>query len=1130
VPALSISSISNKLATADPFPVSVTGPSNGIKTYSSSHPEFATIDSSSGLVTLVSGGTTTITVSQAASDDGVYAAAGPVSTQLIVDKAVPVLSIESIDDKFTTDDPFYVSVTSPSDGLKIYSSSDPDVAYVDPLSGQVTSIGGGTTTIFIFQASSLDGVYTTSELVLTQLVVNKPVPTISNFTVPAKNFSDAQFTITQPTSNSSGSFSYSSSNVSVATIYGNMVTIVGGGSSTITATQAATNIYTSATITTSLVVRSAPTISNFTVPAKNFGDVPFTLPVPNSDSDGAFSYTSSNESVATISGSTVTIVGVGSSTITATQALTNNYTSASITTSLVINKGVPTINNFTVPAKNFGDALFTLSVPNSDSGGAFSYTSSNESVATISGNMVTIVAIGSSTITATQAATNNYTSATITTSLVINKGPPTFGNFTLPAKNFGDAPFRIGRSGQQSGHTNFYIRTGGSDWQTRIINNDTSNTNIQYWGYDNQWWYDYGPPNYNYIAQQFRFFAAYVCAYYNITSGSASVYHGSGYLGTYSFTYNGGTSYTGTYTSPSYNDGSRSWDYSLPSNVIITYPTSNSSGSFSYTSSNPSVATISENTITIVGSGSSTITATQSATNNYTSATISTSLVVSPIAPTFGNFTLPVKNFGDAPFLIRASGQAGHTNFYIRTGSSDWQTRIINDDTSNTNMQDWGYDGQWHDTNIGPANEIALQFRFFAAYVCASYNITSGSANVYDKFALLGTYTFTYNGGTSYTGNFVGTTGYNIGAKSWNYSLPSNVIITYPTSNSSGAFTYTSSNPSVATISGSTVTIVGGGSSTITATQAATNNYTSATISTSLFVRSALTISNFTVPAKIFGDVPFTLPLPNSDSDGAFSYTSSNPSVATISGSTVTIVGAGSSTITATQAATNNYTSATITTSLVVSPIAPTFGNFTLPAKNFGDAPFRIRGSGQQSGHTNFYIRTGGSDWQTRIINNDTSNTNMQDWGYDGQWYDTYVAPANEITQQFRFFAAYVCAHYEITSGSANVYDKFALLGTYTFTYNGGESYTGNFVGTGYDIGAKSWYYPLLSNVIIVTYPTSNSSGAFSYTSSNESVATISGSTVTIVGVGSSTITATQAATNNYRSATITASLVVGAV
>ena len=77
-------------------------------------------------------------------------------------------------------------------------------------------------------------------------------------------------------------------------------------------------------------------------------------------------------------------------------------------------------------------------------------------------------------------------------------------------------------------------------------------------------------------------------------------------------------------------------------------------------------------------------------------------------------------------------------------------------------------------------------------------------------------------------------------------------------------------------------------------------------------------LSNFIVPSIKIGNPPFTITAPTTNSDGSFSYISSNTSVATISGSTVTIVGPGSSTITATQAATNKHLSATIEASLIV--------------------------------------------------------------------------------------------------------------------------------------------------------------------------------------------------------------------
>ena len=85
-----------------------------------------------------------------------------------------------------------------------------------------------------------------------------------------------------------------------------------------------------------------PTITNFSIPTKTYGDIPFQITQPTSNSSGSFSYTSSNLSVATISGNTITIVGAGSSTITATQVATADYTSVSTTITFQVNQSTPT--------------------------------------------------------------------------------------------------------------------------------------------------------------------------------------------------------------------------------------------------------------------------------------------------------------------------------------------------------------------------------------------------------------------------------------------------------------------------------------------------------------------------------------------------------------------------------------------------------------------------------------------------------------------------------------------------------------------------------------------------------------------------------------------------------------------
>ena len=83
IPTLSLADIPDKLTTDSPFSLSVSTNSSGVLSYTSSDTTVATVHASSGLVTIVDEGTTTITVNQAASVDGVYATA-TASRQLIV--------------------------------------------------------------------------------------------------------------------------------------------------------------------------------------------------------------------------------------------------------------------------------------------------------------------------------------------------------------------------------------------------------------------------------------------------------------------------------------------------------------------------------------------------------------------------------------------------------------------------------------------------------------------------------------------------------------------------------------------------------------------------------------------------------------------------------------------------------------------------------------------------------------------------------------------------------------------------------------------------------------------------------------------------------------------------------------
>lgn len=243
---------------------------------------------------------------------------------------------------------------------------------------------------------------------------------VGAFTVPSVSYGAAAFNLTAPSSDSPGAWSFSSSNTAVATISGATVTVVGGGSTTITATQAASGSYGPSTKTATLTVSALDaTVGVWPDLDKTVGDT-FTLTAPTSNSNGAWTYSSSDSTAATVSGSGVTAKKAGTYTLTATQAATANYKSSSRTATLVIAKATPVVGTWSALTASTTSAPFALTFPSSNSSGAWSATSSNPAVATVSGSTITVVGAGTTTITGTQAATVDYLAATASTTLTVS--------------------------------------------------------------------------------------------------------------------------------------------------------------------------------------------------------------------------------------------------------------------------------------------------------------------------------------------------------------------------------------------------------------------------------------------------------------------------------------------------------------------------------------------------------------------------------------------------------------------------------------------------------------------------------------------------------------------------------------
>ena len=127
------------------------------------------------------------------------------------------------------------------------------------------------------------------------------------------------------------------------------------------------------------------------------------------------------------------------------------------------------------------------------------------------------------------------------------------------------------------------------------------------------------------------------------------------------------------------------------------------------------------------------------------------------------------------------------------------------------------------------------------------------------------------------------------------------------TASSALGMTYSSSNPAVATISSSTVTLKAVGTSDITARQTGNTTYAPAQFIRTLTVNKGdQTITFGAIPEKNIGDPDFNLTA-TASSGLPVSFASSNTAVATVTGTLVHIVGAGTTVITASQAGSVNW-------------------------------------------------------------------------------------------------------------------------------------------------------------------------------------------------------------------------------
>ena len=239
-----------------------------------------------------------------------------------------------------------------------------------------------------------------------------------------------------------------------ATISGSTLTITGVGTVVLQASQAASGNYTAGTQTATFTVSAqAPTIT-FSVANKIYGVSPFTV-AASSNSSGAITY-SVVSGPATISGATVTVTGVGTVVLQASEAASGDFAAGTKTASFAVSAEAPTIT-FAVSNQTYGVAPFAVSA-SSNSSGAITY-SVVSGPATISGSTVTVTGVGTVVLQASQAASGNYTAGTKTASFAVSAEAPTI-TLTVPNQTYGVAPFSVSAVSNSSGAFTYSVVSG----------------------------------------------------------------------------------------------------------------------------------------------------------------------------------------------------------------------------------------------------------------------------------------------------------------------------------------------------------------------------------------------------------------------------------------------------------------------------------------------------------------------------------------------------------------------------------------------------------------------------------------------------------------------------------------------
>ena len=409
-PQLSVSAVKDKKYGEEAFKLEVSNKGDGVKSYASSDDKVVTVDNN-GVVTIIGTGTATLTVSLAesanytADQKEVTVAVGKIEHSLVVDK---------ISYRVTYGDPAFKITAKAGDkesGIQ-FASDNKEVATVSK-DGTVTIGNAGTAKITVSMDESQNYLAVSREVTVT--VVPKEISAkiapnggiYGEIIVPAVAALDGlvgkdnpEVTLTYTGRANDGTEVNGTKVPSLAGIY------------TVTATIKDKNysLKTEGASAAFIVAKAYPALSVSAVKDKKYGEEAFKLEVSNKG-NGVKSYASSNDKVVTVDkNGVVTIVGAGTATLTVFLAETANYTADQKEVTITVRKIEHSLVVDKISYKvTYGDPAFKITAKAGDKESGIQFASDNKEVATVSKDgTVTIGNAGTAKITVSMDESQNY--------------------------------------------------------------------------------------------------------------------------------------------------------------------------------------------------------------------------------------------------------------------------------------------------------------------------------------------------------------------------------------------------------------------------------------------------------------------------------------------------------------------------------------------------------------------------------------------------------------------------------------------------------------------------------------------------------------------------------------------------